>query len=105
MLREDERADGGEGLAMGPRPLPEILTVLVAGHHLEAALDVRVAARQNGSYGLRSKGFGSRIVTPTSKSHAPEIMSVIAATIATAATYSPAIWSATSNAAPTIWVR
>ena len=62
-------------------------------------------ARQNGSYGLRSRVFRSRIVTPTTKSHVLEIMNVSAATIATAAMYSPAMRSATSNAAPTSWVR
>lgn len=56
-----------------------------------------------GSYGLGSRAFGSRTAPPTTKSHAAEIMNANAAVIATAATYSPAMWSATSNAAPTSW--
>jgi hypothetical protein len=84
---------GSENDALGPAPRAELLHVLMVP-------DVGVTVRQNGSYVLRSGVFGSRIVTPTTKSHALEIMNVSAATIATAATYSPAMRSATSNAAP-----
>ena len=69
-----------------PRPLPEGLAVLAAGH-LEAASPRRRGYRPPERQLWAPVGvFGSRTVTPTTKSHAPEIMNVSAATIATAAT-------------------
>ena len=69
----------------------------------DATRGFRTSAAPIASDVLRSRAFGSRLVTPTTKSHAPEIMNANEATIATAATYNPATWSATSNAAPTSW--
>ena len=53
----------------------------------------------------RSTAFGSRFAASTFRSHAPETMNANATTRATAETYNPATWSATSNAAPTNWIR